>query len=227
MKAKSFNPRIILTLLIAIGTFTHTAVNAQYHFPTEWYFGAGASLGSHTQQVASNHKQVDGMWLAQEGGSVFIIGGVHYLRAKMETGFYSSSASVPHTVDLLQFAGKLEFHPLQLKSRYYSRWSPYLSAGMLNNNHKFHGFYIQDAEEASVNQSVGIEPYLGQVSTTYTTVGVGVEYQVPFQSNFLHFFAEVQNGFSLSTKSSGKIGDTSLSNTRSINIGFVFGMRRN
>ncbi|HYF70746.1 MAG TPA: hypothetical protein VD884_21575 [Ohtaekwangia sp.] len=227
MKTESFQLRIILMFMIAIGTFFHTTVTAQYHYSTEWYFGAGASLGTSVQQVASKHEQINGMKLAQEGGSVFIMGGVHYLRAKLETGFYSSSASVPHTVDLLQFAGKLEFHPLQLKSRYYNRWSPYLSVGILNNNHKFHGFYIQDAEQASINQSVGIEPYLGQVSTTYTTAGIGVQYQVPFQRNFLHFFAEVQNGFSLSTKSNGKLQDTFISNTRSINVGFVFGMRRN
>jgi hypothetical protein len=78
-----------------------------------------------------------------------------------------------------------------------------------------------------VNYSVPDEPYLGRLTQINATIGLGIEYQLPLQYDFVHLFAEAKYSTPLQSKADKRAFDqTSILNFTSLSVGVGFGLLR-
>lgn len=221
-----FKGLLIIAIALVAALQSCSAQSRKRNTPTT-YLGFGASLGVRTKTLQSDFKAIDGMKVMQEGGTAIITGGNRLIRARLETGFYYSGSSVPHTVDLIELGASTNIYPLQFITNNSSRIEPYLTAGFTRGLQKFHGYYHMDeTSKQRVNYSASREPYIGKTATSLATVGTGLEYQISDDYSFIHIFAEARYSKPVSAKNSQVMEQTSFASQMAVNVGVVFGMHR-
>jgi hypothetical protein len=223
IKEKGINALMIVLLLLGTGIYS-CSVQAQSFAPFK-YMGFEGTFGVRSFGINSDIPQIDQMSTLVEGGSVGFTFGSDFLRAKLRAGgFYYSAASVPRTVDLFESETLLNFYPLQYFRKSENSFDIYLLAGVSMDNVKFYGHYMSDEK---VNYSTSSEPFLGRITQFNTAIGLGFEYQLPLQGDFLHFFAEAKYGVPVSSDANRvAFENTSIERFTSVNVGVSFGMKQ-
>ncbi len=213
-------------LIALFATLDFNTSIAQTYNQKKDHIGFSVSFGAQSNKIESEHEAVNDMNLHEEGGSIGLLWGNNMIETKLTVGYYYSAARVPHTVDLVNLESAFQFYPLNAISGRTHKVEPYLTSGLAANNYKFHGFYAgQDA--TTPNYSVSIEPYLGNVTTYFASLGAGLQINLLKQhANFVKLFSEVNYQSALYQKSSELLKNTRVTNPVSIKVGVSFGLNR-
>lgn len=223
MNKKTLLP-ISASLIVLVSLLQFHTSNAQINIRPKSHAGISVSFGSRSNKVSSNHTAIDNMKLMEVGGSVGVLWGNNIVETKLALGYYYSASSVAHTVDLINLESAIQFYPLQAITGKTHKINPYVSTGLTANQYKFYGFYA--GNEGVINYSVSIEPYLGNVTSYFGSVGAGLEVNLLDQDDFVKLFAEVNYHSALLQKSSDLFTNTRVSNQVSIQVGVSFGVNR-
>jgi len=225
IKEKGINALMIVLLFLATGIYS-CSVQAQSFAPFK-YMGFEATFGVRSFQLNSSISEINQMPVVEEGGSLGLIFGNDLLKAKIRAaGFYYSASSVPRTVDLFETEALVNFYPLEYFRKGENALDIYLIAGVSMDNIKFYGHYLAGDGE-KINYSTTNEPYVGKLAQINATGGIGFEYQLPVQYDFVHLFAEAKYGAPLkSGTDSEPFKNTSVKNFTSISVGVSFGLCR-
>lgn len=205
---------------------TPTYTNSEEYKTNAIYLGFGGSFGIRAQKITSRYPEINSKCLLQEGGSGMGVFGNRILRTKVEAGFYYSSPTFSHTIDLIEISSSINVYPLQIVSKTERRFEPYVSLGIGRSYNAFYGFYHLKDMTAPVNHSVTTEPYIGKSITTQATLGAGLEFHLENNTNFIHVFAEGKYSGNLSTKNTTFLSGTSMFKQVVLNIGFIVGKKR-
>lgn len=212
---------LVLFVMVMINTLSS---QAQHQKKQSYYRGFDVSFGTKNSMISSNISQINEMSLWTEGGSAGVITGNSILRAKLDVGFYYSSASVAYTIDQFQSSASANFYPLGFIKNHRGALSPYFMGGLTYDKFKFAGRYL-DGDGASINYSTVADKYIGQVNQVNINTGLGVEYKLIDRYDFFHLYAEVKYGMpvSYSTKTSA-FSETKSGNQMMISVGVRFGV---
>src|SRR5690606_3214584 len=105
-----------------------------------------------------------------------------------------------------------------------TRFDIYTNLGLSFQSARFFGHYI--AEDARPNREVkpGKEPYLGKIESLLISVGLGLEYKVLHDLDFVHLFVagKYQVPMELAADSRA-FDDTSLHKNFDLSVGLRFG----
>lgn len=225
IRGKGVNAVMILILFFFIGIYS-CSVQAQSFRPIK-YMGFEVAFGGRAFKINSDIAAISDLRVMEEGGSLGVIFGNDYMRAKLRAaGFYYSSSKVSRTVDLFESEALLNFYPLQYLRKSNSALDIYLIGGITMDDIKFFGHYLI-ADKTNINYSVTNEPYLGKRTQFNATVGVGLEYRLPMEYDFVHLFVEAKHGRPFqSLTSSDSFINTKISDLTSISVGVSFGIIR-
>ncbi len=225
IREKGINALMILFLFFGTGIYSCT-VQAQSLSPVK-YMGFEVSFGVRSFAINSNIAAINKMAVVEEGASLGVIFGNDYLKAKVRAaGFYYSASKVPHTVDLFESEGLLNFYPMKYLLKRKLPLDVYLLGGIGMDNLKFYGNYLTE-DPGKINYSTTKEPYLGKLSQINASVGVGFEYQLPMANDFVHLFAEAKYGKPVrSASNNDSFEGTSVINFTSISAGVSFGLQK-
>lgn len=225
IREKGFNATMILILFLCTAVYS-CSVQAQSFRPIK-YVGFEVAFGARAFDINSNISAIDQMGVVEEGASLGVIFGNDFVRAKVRAaGFYYSSANVPHTVDLFQSEGLINFYPLQYLRNGSAALDIYLVGGVSMDNIKFYGHYLI-ADKSGINYSVTNEPYIGKRSQISAAGGLGLEYQFPMEYDFVHLFAEAKYARPFQSASNNEsFRNTAICPLSSISVGVSFGLIR-
>jgi hypothetical protein len=185
-------------------------------------YGVGASFGIRNSSVESNLGDLSGMKLYQEGGSLEAFMEKGAINARVHVGYFSSGSSVKHTIDLLESGLSMSFHPFLMQGVTARRVSPYIVSALMAGRNHFYGFYA-DEDTRHINYSRESAPYVGKVMSVHLNAGMGLQYRLVDENQYMLFFAEVQKPIELYEESAGILSGTSVHGDLSINIGLAFG----
>lgn len=212
---------MIIVSLTVLGIYS-CQVQAQPLKPIK-YVGFEAAFGVRSFQVNSNLPQINGMQAGHEGGSLGVVFGNDLLKAKVRVaGFYYSNANTPRTQELFETAALVNFYPLTCMSNMSNKKAklrPYITAGVSMDKIKFFGTYLADQKTTEA-----YEPLLGKLHQLNATAGIGLEYRLPCQLDFVHLFAEALYGAPVQSRASVQAFDgTSVKQFTSFSFGVSFG----
>jgi hypothetical protein len=214
----------MILLFLALGIYSNF-VQAQPLKQIQ-YLGFEGTYGVRSFTIKSSIPQLSQMPVLEFGGSLGVIVGNDFVRAKVRAaGFYYSASNVPRTVDLFETEALFNFYPLQYFSNHKNSLDVYITGGASLDFVKFYGYYL--GIDKKVNYSVPDEPYLGRLTQINATIGLGIEYQLPLQYDFVHLFAEAKYSTPLQSKADKRAFDqTSILNFTSLSVGVGFGLLR-
>lgn len=217
---------LILSILFLIGLLNKT--NAQ--FLNDYMFkyrGIEAAFGAKTFKITSDIPEVSNLSVVQEGGSAGFIFGNDYSHVGLRVlGLYYSGQK--RTIDMMEFELNSNVYLLQAFNVQNTPFEVYAITGVSNQHVKFFGHYINEEQRQGTVTKKGAEPYLGKIVNVNLNLGVGVEYRLWSDFDFLHFFAEAKTTFSMSTDHDVQaFENTSLADSYALNIGVRFGKRGN
>jgi len=225
IKEKGIDAIIVLFIFLTAGIYS-CAAQGQSFRPFK-YMGFEGTFGARSFKINSSITQLNQMAVLGQGGTLGLVFGNDILRTKVRAaGFYYSSSSTPRTIDLFESEALLNFYPLEYFRRYENALDIYLIGGVGIDNIKFYGHYLSE-DTQKVNYSTNDEPYLGKLSQINLTGGLGLEYQLTINDDFVHLFAEAKYGRALhSSADRVAFENTSIKDFSSINIGVSFGICR-
>ena len=209
----------ILAILFITLLLKSTFVDAQRQM------GLEAQFGVQSFDISSDIEAINGMSVAQEGGSLGLVYGGNVFRTHLQfAGFYYSSASVKRTVDQFRAGFYTTFHPVELVTGHAVKVSPYTITGASYTDLRFFGHYL-DAPEAKVNYSTGNEPYIGSVKKINARVGLGLEWNKRIESSFIQVYGEVVYGAPLDQSTNRTVlANTTSSSTMAVQVGVRAGI---
>ena len=207
--------------LILLGIYS-CSVSAQSERPIK-YIGFQVSFGDRSFKLNSNIKKIDQMQAGHEGGSLGIVFGNEVLKTRLRVaGVFYSNANTPQTQRLFETSVLSNFYPIAIfKNQQNARLQPYLTAGFSLDKIKFFGTYLDNQPTSS-----GYEPYLGKISQIMAQGGIGLEYRLTNQVDFIHLFAEALFGAPIQSQASNAFAATSIEQFTTINVGVSFGRKR-
>ncbi|HTE31520.1 MAG TPA: hypothetical protein VK666_14160 [Chryseolinea sp.] len=224
IRERGITATAIILIILAMGVYS-CSVHAQ-SLKTVKYMGLEGSFGIRSFKINSNVVQLNGMGVMQEGGSLGMIFGNDLLRAKIRAaGFYYSASGVPRTIDLFESEAILNFYPLQYIRQKQNALDIYLLGGLSMDNIKFYGQYLV-ADQMRINYSTSSEPYLGKISQINASAGIGLEYQLPMEFDFVHLFMEAKYAARISGNNSAHFKETAVKNFAAVSLGVSFGVCR-
>jgi hypothetical protein len=185
-------------------------------------YGVGASFGARISKVHSTIPDLMGMKVYQEGGSLeaFLERGA--INARIHLGYFSSGSSVKHNIDLFESGLSASFHPMLLQGNRKRRISPYVVSVLAAERNQFYGFYGHN-DPGHINYSSESAPYVGNVSAVSISAGLGMQYRLVNEHEYLVFFAELHQPVDLREQGTGILTATSVHDGMSFNIGLAFG----
>jgi hypothetical protein len=190
------------------------------------YLGFRASFGRRFFKSESDYAQINRDNVSVEGGQVGITFGNRTLRGDLGLiGYYSSVSNIAGTIDYYTNHATIKFYPVSLLTKKHLRFEPYLAAGATYDRYKFYGHYALE-DQGSSNYS-GNEPFLGAIRRTSTCVGIGMEFRIIDEYDFIHLFTELKMSKPKSNvRSSIEFADTRVGGNTYFNIGVAFGYYR-
>lgn len=190
------------------------------------YKGFEVNFASRSFQVNSDIAKISEANDAFAGGMIGLVYGGDWFKATLGLGYYSSGNKIAGTIDLYEAKLSTRLYPLELITRKGSRFSPYLTAGIARDNLKLYGYYI-NMEPGQTNYSQAEAPYLGSIQQTDATAGVGVQFKILDQHDFIHVFSEVLQSYNLaSTSKATSFELTKIYQRTQIQVGVRFGAIR-
>lgn len=215
--------------IIALSTCKTFGQKRFYSQRSKNYYGFTMSFGNKLSALGSDIRQLDGLNLTNEGGSIGLTAGNNrvMLRADL-AGFYYSGGNMKHTVDLFQSGLLLNLYPLNFRqkpSKSRSRIHPYITSGIQYNTLKFYGHYVEESAQKARNYSMSEAPYLGKMNVSNAVLGIGLEYRLPGYK-FVHLFMDGQFSKPLARVADSDFQNTSYGNALAVNVGVSFGAKR-
>jgi hypothetical protein len=185
------------------------------------YVGYNISVASQSYILSSNIQKLDGLLVSREGASTGIIVGNDIGVLKATIGLYYSGPSVPYSFDVLEAGLSGNIYLLRLKTPTVHLIEPYGSLSVKNLRSSFFGNYLNEEK----NHLAYDEQLIGRIYTCQALIGVGAEYQLENDAlNFIHFFAELKYGTSLSNcTSKSELQETRARNPMVFAVGMNFG----
>ena len=222
-KIKGHKVRVFLIVLLNIIGIYSCSTHAQ-SLRTLTYKGFDVSFGARSFEVNSNIKEINNMQAMHQGGSLGLTFGNELLRARLAVaGVYYSDDHTPRTQQLFETSITSNFYPRKLiRANSGARLQPYLATGFALTNARFYGTYLE-------NQALshGYEPLLGKISLLNVKCGLGLEYQVINDIDFVHVFVEALYGAPMLYGYSNKaLSNTTIKKFTSLSFGISFGMHR-
>lgn len=213
---------LFTTLFIKSCVSNAQSSNAKYHT------GLTASFGTRSFSITSDIQELNNLKVLEEGGSVGIVFGTEVLRTRLNlAGLYYSAAKVSQTVNVFEMEGLVNYYPLKaFRKNSTTKLEPYFTVGAAQDFVKFYGRYASQGDTQPVNNSTIREPLAGKILQTRATVGLGVEWRIPVDYSFVHLYAEGRYGVPVVYQPDNTFGNTTLTNTTSINVGVSFGFLR-
>lgn len=191
------------------------------------YFGLAADFGVKSTTLSSDLVAIDGMDVGVEGGSLGFVAGNEVLKSRFRVaGFYYSSSKVRHSVNIFASGAAFNIYPIKVLNKSRQALNPYVSGGIDYNNLKFRGYYVSTTPDRKTNYSRSSAPYIGRIGTVGGTAGVGLEWRLPYEYDFVHLFAEARYTWIFRSKADEVLKNTRAENPTSINIGVSFGFLR-
>jgi hypothetical protein len=189
------------------------------------YLGFVGSFGRRSFKSESNYLQINRGVVSVDGGQVGLTLGTKVVRGDIGLiGYYSSVSDIAGTIDFYTNYATVKFYPASLLTKRNYKLEPYINAGIAYDRYKFYGHYALNGE--SMGNYGAPEPFLGAIKQTSSTVGIGLEFKIADQYDFIHLFTELRWSSPLSNVSSSEFDDTFLSGNRIFNIGLAFGYHR-
>lgn len=218
---------IILTIIIMS---IYQKVNAQDKDVWETsifsYSGIEGSLGVKTTQVNSNIPELNNMFMVQEGGNIgAVIGNDFSVFVLRPLGFYSAAGSVGRTINL--FAVEAENNTYLIKGIFKkrTRLDIYSSLGLNFHSYKFFGHYIKEDLRPSKDPKPGREPFLGKIESLNISYGLGLEYNLVKNGDFLNMFLTAKSTIPVENfTNSEAFTETYYKKHLDISIGVRFGL---
>jgi hypothetical protein len=209
---------IMIVLLTVLGAYSCT-VHAQQ--AKAKYFGLEGSFGDRSFTLHSNINKIDNLRGGHLGGSIGIVSGTELLKARLKAGYYFSNSNNPHTQDIYETSGTINFYPLELIRNHPALFHPYIVVGTSLSAIKYYGNYL-----SSDPYSGRDELYLGKMVQYKALGGIGVEMRLETDRDFVHFFAEgfFEKGFK--STHSEVFSNTNTTNITSFNVGVSFGHKK-
>jgi hypothetical protein len=189
------------------------------------YLGFAGSFGRRSFKSESNYLQINRSVVSVDGGQVGLTFGSRVVRGDIGLiGYYSSVTDIAGTIDLYTNHATVKLYPAGLLTKKNYRLEPYINVGIAYDRYKFYGHYAQNGERMG-NYS-GQEPFLGVIKQTSSTVGIGLEFKILDQYDFVHLFTDLKWSRPLTNVSSSEFDHTRLSGNTIFNIGLAFGYHR-
>lgn len=192
------------------------------------YKGIEASLGTRHFFLESDIPEISNLQVIEEGGSAAFTFGNNYSRIAVRLiGLYYSSAGTNRTIDMLEMELSSNIYALKALRIPSKKFDLYVITGISNQFLKFYGHYVDKAARAESKGAAGREPYLGKISMINLQLGVGVEYKIERESDFVHLFFEGKSGTSLTAAADAEVFEnTGVENMYALNIGVRFGRKK-
>lgn len=187
------------------------------------YKGFEVNAGVRTGTITSDIAQINGSKLIQHGGRIGLVYGTNLVRTKIGFGYFSSGTKTKGTIDLLQPNASVNVYPLAMLFKKPLRLEPYITGTLTYNNYKFYGYYLNE-DGGNVNYSNMEAPYLGATRQLNSAVGIGLEFKILDQYDFIHLFSEMTYGYTITATSSiPELQDTHINKQAQVKIGLSFG----
>ncbi|MEX2336857.1 MAG: hypothetical protein WD555_06265 [Fulvivirga sp.] len=188
------------------------------------YMGLEASFGVRNFTLESDIAELQQLKIMEEGGAAAFIFGNNFSRIAAKVGLYYSTAGTKRTIDQLELELNANIYLLKALRIPAEKADIYFLTGFSNQYLKFFGHYIGEDERANNNGGSGREPYLGKISTSNINLGLGIEYRLQAEREFIHFFAEGKTIFEVSSAANiAPFSNTSVEDFYTINVGVRFG----
>jgi len=214
---------IAFIFVVACSSIAEAQNHKLFH---QHYMGLYASFGRRSFDMKSNYPQIDKSTVSLDGGQAGVIFGNRIARAEIGLlEYYSSVSNIVGTIDQHSNHAAIRFYPAGLLTKKRLRVEPYLNAGITYNRYKFYGHYISSTG-SPVNYSAP-DPFLGGIAQTNTSMGLGFEFNILDEYDFVHLFTELKWGKPAAKQTgSPEFTDMHLGRKTTINIGFTFGLNR-
>ena len=209
---------VMIALLTILGIYS-CSVQAQK--PMTKYFGLEGSFGDRSFTLVSNIKQIDNLHGGHFGGSFGIVTGNEILKARLKAGYYFSNSNNPHTQDIYETSGSVNFYPLEFLRKHPALFHPYVAVGTSLSAIKYYGNYLNTDPYNSQKEN-----YLGKMVQYKALGGIGVEMRLETDRDFVHFFAEGFFEKSFKSSQSEVFSNTTTNSLTAINVGVSFGRKK-
>jgi hypothetical protein len=209
---------VMIVLLTVLGAYS-CSVHAQQ--AKAKYLGLEGSFGDRSFTLASDIKKIDNLRGGHLGGSIGVVTGNEILKARLKAGYYFSNSNNPHTQDIYETSGTVNFYPLEFIRKHPALFHPYISVGTSLSAIKYYGNYLSSDPYSGQD-----ELYLGKIVQYKALGGIGVEMRLETERDFVHFFAEGQFEKSFKSTQSEAFNNTTTHNITSFNVGVSFGRKK-
>lgn len=217
---------IFILILFILLMFQALITNAQANRPgtKSIYRGLTASFGVRSVDIVSNIARIDRTNPMATGGQVGIVFGGRAVRTRVGLlGYYASTGNTAGTTDLYESNIAVNFHPL---ARMNSVISPYLTGGLSYDRYSFFGYYLNQ-EPGTINLSHADTPFLGKIKQVNASAGIGVEFILKDDFDFIHLFSEMRYSHNLSASTQhSAFAETKLDQQMQVMLGISFGLVR-
>lgn len=211
---------LMITFLVVIIGKTVTHAQTSY-IP---YIGMELGVGGRSFEIESDIPQIDNLTTIKSGGSLGMVFGSEAIKVPVVAGLYFQSIEALQSIDLLSLQANIDVSWLRLLG-VRSPIEVYSITGFSFQHFSFMGTYLDRSEYENVRYVLG-EPLLGRQDILNATVGLGIEYRLLDNYDFIHFFIESQKVIPLNTSSSNHFTNTIITNTSSFNVGVRVGRKR-
>lgn len=216
MKASIRNSRLTLgALVIACVSLSVVASHAQSQFVK----GFEGSFGIRSASVGLPNSLPERTQLS--GGRIGMVLGNDAVRLNVGIfGYYEATRGVTGTTSLYESSLKVSVYPLSEKDCFVQ---PYFTTGLSYDRFHFGGYL--EGEPGTINYSRTTLPHLGKVKEVNTLAGVGLEFNVLNDDNFVRFFTEVNVGHNVSSNGTGAFSGAQSGRSIVATMGVRFGAR--
>lgn len=209
---------VMIVLLIILGVYS-CSVHAQQSKTR--YLGLEGSFGNRSFTLSSNIAKIDNMQGGHLGGSIGVVTGNEILKTRLNVGYYFSNSNNPHTQDIYETSGTVNFYPLEFIRKHPALFHPYISVGTSLSAIKYYGNYLSSDPYSGQD-----ELYLGKMVQYKALGGIGLEMRLETNRDFVHFFAEGLFAKSFKSTQSEAFNNTTSNNMTSFNVGVSFGRKK-
>ncbi len=229
-KMKQYKVRnFILVIIQMMGLFSlvpNTACAQMKQRETTRSYGFEVSAGVQLIQLTSNIASLNELQIDQRGGSIGFAYRKDYWNVKIKPiGFYNSSTETQATAKLIESGTHVNFYPVKYLSGNNSRLANlYFSVGAVRGKYKINGSYLPEGQQTI---TCIYQNFSTSIISWNVMGGVGIEYQIGRDQQFIIVFAEIKRGLSMATSTDQELfKNTSFKNLTIANIGFAISINQ-
>lgn len=154
------------------------------------------------------------------GGKIGMVFGHDAVRLNLGIfGYYESTRGASGTINMYESSLKVNVYPWARKN---SLVQPYFTTGLSYDRFHFGGYL--HGEAGTANYSRTTLPHLGKVIEVNTLAGVGLEFNMVDDHNFVQIFTEMNVGCNMSSNGTGAFRDGQSGRSTVATLGVRFGL---